>query len=69
MMVFYKNCLYNGFYENCLYNGFSYELLVCDGFFMHIVAFLVLKRVMRMFEVSVIFADMLFNIIINVIIF
>ena len=36
---FYKNCLYNSFYENCLYNGFSYELLVCDGFFMHIVAF------------------------------
>ena len=49
----YENCLYNGFYENCLHNGFLYGLLVCGGFFMHIVAFLklflVLKRVMRMF--------------------
>ena len=44
MMVFYKNCLYNGFYENCLYNGFSYELLARDGFFMHIVASLSIKK-------------------------
>ena len=35
---------YNGFYENCLYNGFSYELLVCDGFFMHIVAFFSIEK-------------------------
>ena len=69
MMVFCKNCLYNGVYENCLHNDFSYELLVCGDFFMHIVAFLVLKRVMCMFEISVIFAGMLFNMIINVIIF
>ena len=27
-----------GFYDNSLYNGFSYELLVCDGFFIHIVS-------------------------------
>ena len=37
-----------------MYNVFSYELSVCDGFFIHIVAFLklflVLKRVMCMFE-------------------
>ena len=37
-----NNC--NGFYENCLHNGFSYELLVCDGFFMHIVAFFSIKK-------------------------
>ena len=35
---------YNGFYENCLYNGFSNELLVCGGFFMHIVAFFSTKK-------------------------
>ena len=35
---------YNGFYENCLYNGFSNELLVCGGFFMHIVAFFSIKK-------------------------
>ena len=69
MMVFYKNCLYNGFYENCLYNGFSYELLVCDGFLCILLLFLVLKRVMCMFEISVIFAGMLFNMIVNAIIF
>ena len=39
MMVFYKNCLYNGFYENNLY-----ELLVCDSFFMHIVAVFSIKK-------------------------
>ena len=37
-----------------MYNGFSYELLVCDGFFIHIVAFLklflVLKKVVCMFD-------------------
>ena len=44
MMVFYKNFLYNGFYEDCLHNGFSYELLVCHGFFMHIVAFCSIKK-------------------------
>ena len=42
IMVFHKNCLYNGFsyellacdgfYKNCLFNGFSHELLVCDSF-------------------------------------
>ena len=42
---------------------------MCDGFSMHIVAFLVLKRVMCMLEISVIFAAMLFNMIINVITF
>ena len=60
---------YNGFYENCLYNGFSYELLVCDGFLCILLLFLVLKRVMCMFEISVIFAGMLFNMIVNAIIF
>ena len=40
---------------------------MCNGFSMHIVAFLVLKRVMCMHEISVIFAAMLFNMIINVI--
>ena len=50
---------YNGFYENCLYNGFLYELLVCDGFLCVLLLFLVLTRVMCMFEISVIFASML----------
>ena len=27
------------FHTNSLYNGFSYELLVCDGFFIYIVSF------------------------------
>ena len=44
IVVFYKNCLYNGFYENCLHNDFSYELLVCDSFVMHIVAFFGIKK-------------------------
>ena len=42
---------------------------MCNGFSMHIVAFLVLKWVMCMHEISVIFAAMLFNMIINVIAF
>ena len=29
----------DGFHENCLYNGFLCILLVCDGFFVHIVPF------------------------------
>ena len=26
-------------HTNCLHNGVSYELLVCDGFFIYIVSF------------------------------
>ena len=61
------------FYENCLYNGFLCLLLVYDGFFIFklflLKLFLVLKRVMCMFGKRVSFAGMLFNVIINVIIF
>ena len=32
---------------NCLHNGFSYELLVCDGFFMHIVSFRIILSMKR----------------------
>ena len=48
---------------------FSFALLVCDCFLCILLLFLVLKRVMSMFEISVIFAGIIFNMIINLIIF
>ena len=35
------------FHTNSLYNGFSYELLVCDGFFIHIVSFKIIFSTKR----------------------
>ena len=35
------------FYDNCLYHGFSHELLVCDGFFIHIVSFRIIFSMKR----------------------
>ena len=66
---FYKNCFYNGFYENCSYNGFSYDLLVCDSFFMYIVAFLVLKRYVYFWDKCDFLQVYFFNVILSVIIF
>ena len=47
MMVFMKIVCIMVFHTNCFYNGFSYELLVCDGFFMHIVSFRIIFSTKR----------------------